>query len=168
MAPTGAGAAAGAGAAGGGGIGKVNMDPNGLFGGKANFAGSQMNVGEGLTNTPGSSGNGEGNTPAGNQMINMETPGDSMGRAAKPFEQYVTDARAKAQVLMSDPGLKQIVQPQAVQQPQQAPVQEKKKEEEKQQMDFNDFVKMIDYVNAAKKQNELKKQGDTTPTTTTK
>ena len=186
---SGAGAGAAAGAAGGGGIGKVNIDPNGFMGGNANFSGakgSAMNIGGGLTNMPGNSGGmGMSNMPGGGgsgggdnggngngendeekkndsqQMVNIETPGDSMNTATKPFQQYVMDSRKQAQLFMSDPMLRQITQPQSQQQP---PVQQeqpkKKKDEDKQQLDLNEFQKMIEYVNAVKQKNAAKNQSN--------
>lgn len=152
-----------AGAAGGGSQGGamqgVNIDPNGMMGGKANFAGSATDIGGGLTNTPG---NGGGNGGGGGEgPVHVETPADTAMKLAEPFKKYVSDAKAQAQMLMSDPYLKQMSQPAAPQPaaPAAQSVQKKKDEDEDKGPDFDEFKKMIDYVNDAKKQNELKKQG---------
>ena len=98
-------------------------------------------------------GGGESAGGGANMPMHVETPADTATHIAKPFEQYVNDTKAKAQILMSDPFLKQMTQPQ------QTPAQQPPKEEEKDknsQQGNEDMMKMLDYVNAAKKQNELK------------
>ena len=97
---------------------------------------------------------GEGGGSGMSMPMQVETPGDTANKIAEPFAQYVTDAKAKAQVMFSDPVLRQQmqVQPQTQQQP--AKKEDTKKED--QQAGGNEFQKMMDYINLAKGQSDLK------------